>query len=478
MSELTLRETSIPGLLILGLEVHSDRRGWFKENWQRTKMTALGLPNFRPVQQNIVHNGPRGVTRGVHAEPWDKFVAVAKGRVFGAWVDLRQGPTFGRTVSLEMGPETAAFVPRGVGNSYQVLEDQTVYSYLVNDHWSATTRAGYTFVNLADEALAIDWPIPLEQAIISDADLGHPRLKDTLPVAPRRALILGADGQLGRAMLAALPDAIGLGRAEADLTDPRWLDRVDLSEVATIVNAGAYTAVDAAESPEGRREAWATNATGVAHLVRACNERHIILVHVSSDYVFDGTVETHIEDEPFTPLGVYGQSKAAGDAAVSTCDRHYLIRTTWVVGDGNNFVSTMSNLADRGVSPRVVSDQFGRLTFTDELAAGISHLLTTEAPFGTYNLSNSGPVQSWADIAADIFELKGRNRAEITPVSSESYFGNTAMAPRPRHSTLDLSRIIAAGFEPTTAADRLASFIRSLHTAAESSAVRATMAKE
>ena len=129
---------------------------------------------------------------------------------------------------------------------------------------------------------------------------------------------------------------------------------------------------------------------------------------MSSDYVFDGTVELHTEEEPFSPLGVYGQTKAAGDALVSTLPRHYIVRTSWVIGDGNNFVKTMASLADRGIEPGVVDDQYGRLTFTDDLAAGIAHLVGTDAPFGTYNLSSDGPVQTWADIARDVFAARGR----------------------------------------------------------------------
>ena len=91
MSDLQVESTAIPGLLILRLPVHRDNRGWFKENWQRERMVAAGLPDFEPVQQNVSYNGEAGVTRGMHAEPWDKLVSVTHGEVFGAWVDLREG---------------------------------------------------------------------------------------------------------------------------------------------------------------------------------------------------------------------------------------------------------------------------------------------------------------------------------------------------------------------------------------------------
>ena len=147
---------------MIDLDLRADNRGWFKENWQRRKMIAAGLPDFGPVQNNVSFNAAAGATRGIHAEPWDKLVSVATGRIFGAWVDLRPGESFGAVFTCELGPETAVFVPRGVGNAFQTLVDGTAYSYLVNDHWSAAARDSYTFLNLADETVAIDWPIPLD----------------------------------------------------------------------------------------------------------------------------------------------------------------------------------------------------------------------------------------------------------------------------------------------------------------------------
>ena len=457
MADLAVHTTDIPGLLIVDLPVHGDNRGWFKENWQRAKMTELGLPDFGPVQQNISFNDEVGVTRGIHAEPWDKFVSVATGRIFGAWVDLREGETHGRVVTVEMGPETAVFVPRGVGNAYQTLVPNTAYAYLVNDHWSPQAKERYTFVQLGDPALGIDWPIPLAEAVLSEADQAHPVLADSRPARPRRTVILGAGGQLGQALQAVLPDALALTRAEADLARPETLEAIEWRDVDAIVNAAAYTAVDLAETPEGRREAWATNVTGVAHLVEIARRHRLPLVHVSSDYVFDGTVREHTEDEPFSPLGVYGQTKAAGDALVATWEQHYVVRTSWVVGEGKNFVATMAMLADKGVSPSVVDDQYGRLTFTQDLAAAIAHLLTSGAPYGTYNVTNSGPVQSWADIAADVFELRGRSRDDVTRVSTEQYAAGKEMAPRPTHSALDLAKITAVGADLPDATRRLRS---------------------
>ena len=459
MSELAIRSTAIPGLLVFDLPLHGDSRGWFKENWQREKMVALGLPDFGPVQNNMSFNADAGVTRGLHAEPWDKLISLASGRIFGAWADLRPGPGFGTVVTLEMGPETAVFVPRGVANGYQALEANTVYSYLVNQHWSPQARASYTYVNLADETLDITWPIPLAEVEISEADKAHPRLADVTPMAPKRTVIIGAKGQLGRALTALLPDAIRLSRPDFDVTRPETLASVDWSNVGTIINAAAYTAVDAAETAQGRRDCWAANVTGLGRLVEIAREYRITLVHVSSDYVFDGTATMHTEDEPFSPLGVYGQTKAAGDALVTTLPQHYIARTSWVIGEGRNFVATMADLARKGVKPTVVADQFGRLTFTADLAAGIGHLLTTKAPFGTYNVTSGGPIRSWFEIASDVFALVGRSARDVSPISTDEYAPGKLSAPRPRHSALALDKIAAVGFTPQPAAARLAAYV-------------------
>ena len=127
--KLAVKETEIEGLLVIDLAVLGDNRGWFKENWQRAKMTALGLPDLHVVQNNVSFNDKRGVTRGVHAEPWDKFISVTCGSVFGAWVDLREGSkTYGKVVTAIIDPSVAVYTPRGVGNSFQALADNTLYT--------------------------------------------------------------------------------------------------------------------------------------------------------------------------------------------------------------------------------------------------------------------------------------------------------------------------------------------------------------
>jgi dTDP-4-dehydrorhamnose reductase len=277
-------------------------------------------------------------------------------------------------------------------------------------------------------------------------------------------LILGARGQLGLALRAEFPEARFAGRDEFNIADPASYVSFPFAEYDVIINASAYTAVDLAETAEGRREAWATNVTGVGMLARACTDSGTTLVHVSSDYVFDGeSARPYLETDPLCPLGVYAHTKAAADVVVGTVPRHFIVRTSWVIGEGNNFVRTMASLAARGVNPAVVNDQIGRLSFTDDIARGIRHLLFTRALFGTYNLSNSGDPVSWADVAQRVFALTGHDPARVTGVSTAEYFaGKEGIAPRPLFSVLDLARIEATGFTIPTWDEKLAEYTASL----------------
>lgn len=462
---LEVRDTPIPGFKVIDLPLHGDNRGWFKENWQREKMLALGLPDFGPVQNNISFNASPGVTRGIHAEPWDKYISVATGRVFGAWVDLREGESFGATYWCEIDPSVAIFVPRGVGNAFQALDENTAYTYLVNDHWSAEAQSEYTFLNLADETVAIPWPLGLDSGELSQKDLAHPRLEDVTPMSPLRTLVIGANGQVGRALRdlwTERTDVDFVERNVVDLTQPDSLDAVNWTAYTSVVNAAAYTEVDEAETPAGRAHAWAVNASGPARLARIASEHNLTLVHISTDYVFDGTQSVHTEEEPFTPLGVYGQSKASGDLAVSATKRHYIIRTSWVIGEGKNFVRTMASLANCGLSATVVDDQYGRLSFASEIGRAIDHLLEVGAPTGTYNVTNSGNIVSWHEVAMRVFQLEGQKTTCVSPVTTRKFFaGKEAAAPRPVNGALNLDKIHSTGFSSVEQFQLLAEYLSS-----------------
>jgi dTDP-4-dehydrorhamnose reductase len=274
-----------------------------------------------------------------------------------------------------------------------------------------------------------------------------------------RVLVLGAGGQVGRAVAAALPSATALGRGELDIAAPAGLD---WSRFDAVVNAAGYTDVDGAETPDGRVAAWRANATGPAVLARAAAAHGLTLVHLSSEYVFDGRAAApYPEDAPIAPLSVYGAAKAAGDLAVGGLQRHYLVRPTWVVGDGRNFVRTMLGLAARGVSPTVVADQIGRPTFAADVAAAIVHLLETGAAPGTYHVTGGGEPAAWADVARAVFTAAGRDPARVRDTTTAAYFaGKPDAAPRPLNSVLDCTKAAKAGVDLPDWRTRLRAYVR------------------
>ena len=269
-------------------------------------------------------------------------------------------------------------------------------------------------------------------------------------------VITGANGQVGRALQKVYPQALALDHEQLDITNQKAINGFNWDNVKVIINAAAWTDVDGAENPSNYNLVKAVNVDASRYLATAASQHDLTFVTFSSDYVFDGSQPIHNEDETFSPLNIYGKTKADGDLAAATTIKHYIIRTSWVIGDGRNFVNIMQDLAARGVKPSVVNDQIGRLTFTDTLARGIKHLLEIGAPYGTYNLTNEGQPVSWADIAKIVFEKSGKSPSDVQPVSTAEYFADKPnTAKRPLQSTLDLTKIEKTGFIPEDWRDKL-----------------------
>lgn len=249
------------------------------------------------------------------------------------------------------------------------------------------------------------------------------------------ALVTGASGQLGRALRPLLPLA-AFHDVELDITDRAALAAHDWTGITAIVNAAAWTAVDAAEQADRLLTAWDVNVNGVANLAWHARRLDVPLVHVSTDYVFRGD---HVGDAPVDartdPQGMYGIAKAASEMAARIAPRHFVVRTSWVFGDGPNFVRTMRRLAADRPQLTVVDDQHGRPTYAVDLAAALVRLLGGDLPPGTYHATGGGPVVSWAGFARAILADTG---CEVVPVSTEQYRGNAAAtAPRPANSALE-----------------------------------------
>jgi dTDP-4-dehydrorhamnose reductase len=257
-------------------------------------------------------------------------------------------------------------------------------------------------------------------------------------------LILGAQGQVGRA-LAARANAGGipyraLSRAECDITRPLAVERA-LEGARVAVNCAAYTAVDRAESD--RDAAHAVNAIGPENIAAACAKLGIPMFHLSTDYVFDGEQRRPwVEDDPPDPLSVYGRSKLGGERAIrARLEQHIILRTSWVFSaDGENFVKTMLRLSRNPSELRIIDDQVGGPTAADDIAAAIINIAAdvTKPGFsawGTYHFSGA-PAVSWYGFAQAI--LEGRGTA-IVPIATKDY---PRPARRPMNSVLDCGRIL------------------------------------
>ena len=278
-----------------------------------------------------------------------------------------------------------------------------------------------------------------------------------------RILITGGNGQLGKALSQEYKDATSLDKTDLDIADMKQVEAIDWRRFNTIINAAAYVNADHSETPEGRKITWESNAIGPRNLAKIALKHNLHLIHVSSEYVYDGETDNHLETEIFSPLSVYGQTKAAADLAVSLVPNHHILRTSWVVGDGHNFIKTMKNLGDMRIDPKVVDDQYGRLTFTSELTRAVNHILENNLEAGTYNLSNSGKIRSWADIATLAFKMAGHSEDRVKRISTEEYKRDKeTFAPRPKYSALDLSKIQSTGFESRDYEPLVEEYINSL----------------
>jgi len=262
-------------------------------------------------------------------------------------------------------------------------------------------------------------------------------------------LVTGAYGQLGQALKAAAPAHSDIqfyfaGSAEADVTNQQSLQDIFTKvQPQFCINGAAYTAVDKAESePE---KAHAINVTGAANIALACKEFNAVLIHISTDFVFDGTAHTPYNEEDATnPQSVYGKTKRDGEIEIrKIIEQHYIIRTSWVYSQyGSNFMKTMLRLAGERNSLSVVSDQVGTPTNANSLAEALIAIASyntankANPKFGTYHFSNEGQC-SWYDFAKKIFELHKIN-IDLHPIATKDY---PTPAKRPAYSVLDKQKI-------------------------------------
>ena len=267
-----------------------------------------------------------------------------------------------------------------------------------------------------------------------------------------KILLTGAHGQVGWE-LTRMADRypfkmVACDRATLDITDARAVERAMGAHAPDVViNAAAYTQVDQAE--QDTVTAWAVNRDGAANLAKVCQKQGCVLMHLSTDYVFDGhQTRAYTEHDPLAPLGVYGQSKAAGEERVAAeLQQHIILRTAWVYSvHGHNFVKTMLRLGQTHETIRVVNDQFGSPTCAADIAEALLIMVKAlearqNVPWGIYHYTGKGRT-SWHGFALAIFETARQYQSlavkSVEPIPSREY---SAPAPRPAHSMMSCAKI-------------------------------------
>lgn len=257
-------------------------------------------------------------------------------------------------------------------------------------------------------------------------------------------LVTGANGQLGKSIhriASNYPELkfVFTDVADLDITNSEAVDAFfQYNKTTYCINCAAYTAVDKAE--EEVDKAFLINATAVKNLAESCRNSGTVLIHVSTDFVFDGTKETpYTEEDTPNPLSVYGKSKLKGEAYIQEIwDKHFIVRTSWLYSEyGNNFVKTMLRLAETRDEISVVNDQIGSPTYAGDLASFLLEIIDKSSKdYGLYHYSNEGSI-SWYDFAVEIFKQHIK-AVRVVPIPTSAY---PTAAKRPAFSVMDLSKV-------------------------------------
>ena len=293
-----------------------------------------------------------------------------------------------------------------------------------------------------------------------------------------KVFVTGVGGQLGFDVMNELKkrghEAVG-----SDILDSvpqdfeyRKLDITDAAAVSAVIeevkpdvviHPAAWTAVDAAEDEENIPKVRAINVDGTQNIANVCKALDCKMIHISTDYVFDGKGETPWTPDckDYAPLGVYGQTKLEGELAVAnTLEKYFIVRIAWAFGvNGNNFVKTMLKVGKKYPEVRVVNDQIGTPTYTYDLARLLVDMAESDK-YGYYHATNEGGYISWYDFTCEIFRLAGYD-TKVTPVTTAEY--GLSKAARPFNSRLDKSKLKENGFEPLpTWQDALSRYIKEI----------------
>ncbi len=441
-------KTALDGVIIVNPSVHGDNRGWFMETFRDDELKLNGISSSF-VQDNQSFSAQKGTLRGIHYQNYpfaqSKLVRCLRGAILDVAVDLRSwSPTYKQWVAVMLSAENKKqlYIPRGFGHGFVTLTDDVEIAYKCDDYYNKTSEGGIRF---DDPELGIDWGIA--EPILSEKDKNAPCLKDADLNFNVRVLVTGASGQLGYDVVKLLKskgiECIGSDKEDFDITDKFATEHfLSIYKPTVIVHCAAYTAVDSAE--ENKEICYKVNVVGTKNIADYCTAHNIILVHISSDYVYGSNGKHPLkETDETTPLSVYGQTKLAAEKEAEKVNKHFILRTSGVFGrHGNNFIKTMLKLSESKSELTVVDDEIGAPTYTVDLAYVIMRIIFTQN-YGIYNVNNEGEC-SWCELAKTIFERVGK-KIKVNKITTEKY-GSKAL--RQLNSRLDKTKLYSIGMPP------------------------------
>lgn len=462
-------ETKLKDCYIIEPNKFGDNRGYYSPFFIEEENKKENI-TLKTIAQGARSLSAKGIVRGLHFQEdplcQAKLVECLSGAVLDVVVDLRKdSPTYKEWISVELTPENGRqlYIPRGFAHGFVSLKGNTLFQYLVDSDYKPSHENGIMW---NDPELNIDWQFEkygIINPILSEKDKARKSITEVNPnfYMHKRYLVTGCKGQLGFDIVRELNkrgiyDILALDVDDMDITDKRIVDKI-ISEYQPeyVFHCAAYTAVDKAE--ENEDIAYKINVEGTKNIARACKNIGAKLIYVSTDYVFDGTIdinESYKPSDKTNPLSIYGKTKYLGELAALENDKTFIVRTAWVFGiNGNNFVKTILKLSENHDTLNVVSDQIGSPTYTIDLARLLVDMSETDK-YGIYHATNSG-YTSWAEFASYI--LKDTN-TKVNHVTTEEYYkpqfekanneGKTLnIATRPLISKLDKSKLVENGFE-------------------------------
>lgn len=449
-------ETELKDCYIIEPDKFGDDRGYYSPFFAEKNNIPEGI-TMKGVVQGARSLSGKGIVRGLHFQKdplaQSKLVECISGGVLDVVVDCRKdSPTYLKWTSVHLTPENGRqlFIPRGFAHGFVSLKDNTLFQYLVDNDYSPIHEDGLLW---NDPNIGIDWQFEkfgIKEPLLSEKDKIRKPLneREELNIYTKyRYLVTGCKGQLGYEIVKELNkrgiyDVLALDVEDMDITDSRIVNKIfEEYKPEHVFHCAAWTNVDGAE--DNVEMCTNVNVLGTKNIVEASRRTGAKLTYISTDYVFDGTKDGLYEttDKP-NPMSVYGITKHEGEKLVSSYDKHFIVRISWVFGiNGKNFIRTMLRLAETKEEIGVVSDQYGSPTYTVDLAKLLVDMQETDK-YGTYHANNSGYC-SWAEFARYIFKSNNKN-VKVNDLTTDEY---PTKANRPLNSMLSKQSLIDNGFE-------------------------------